>query len=55
MCLKRSEVDQCVYYKVNDGQMLYVALYVDDIFIFSYNMTTIESLKSELDKQFKMN
>ena len=54
MALTKNEVHQCVYYQVNDGQTLYVALYVNDILIF-FNMTTIKALKSKLDKKFKVN
>ena len=48
MGLTRGEVDQCVYYKVGDGQMLYVAIDIDDILIFSKNLKSITSLKAWL-------
>ena len=54
MGLTRGEVDQCVQYKIGDGQMLYVAIYVDDILIFINNLKLITSLKAELPSKFKM-
>ena len=54
MGLVRGELDQCIYHKVTDGQMLYVAIYVDDVLIFSNNLKSIESIKKKLAIIFKM-
>ena len=54
MGLVRGEVDQCVYHKVGDGDMVYVAIYVDDVLIFSNNMKSIENVKSKLAAKFMM-
>lgn len=33
--LRRSKVDPCIYFKKDDEKMLYVAIYVDDLLMFS--------------------
>lgn len=52
--LTRSEVDPCIYYNVDNGSMLYVAVYVDDLLIFSSNQRVNRSLKSNLMHAIKM-
>lgn len=32
--LKRSKYDTCAYYKVTDGKLIIVAVYVDDYLLF---------------------
>lgn len=54
MGLERSNVDQCIYHKVEEDQLLYVAVYVDDILIFSNNIKMIRALKKKLASSFKM-
>lgn len=52
--LKRSEVDQCVYYRHDGNKILIVSIYVDDLLIFSNDETLERQLKSELSKRFEM-
>lgn len=52
--LKRSKVDQCIYYNTENDNMLFVAVYVDDLLIFSNSKILKEKLKDELNKRFKM-
>jgi hypothetical protein len=49
-----SKADQCVYYKINSTKMIYVAVYVDDLLIFSNDNEMKLKLKDELSKRFKM-
>ena len=52
--LKQSIYDTCVYYKINDISVLIVAVYVDDLLIFSNNDSWEKNLKKQLTKLFKM-
>lgn len=54
MGLQRSEVDQCLYYKVTEGESIYIAIYVDDILLFCNNMDTLAVIKKTLGDKFKM-
>lgn len=51
---KRSEVDQCIYFKIVGEKMLMIAVYVDDLLIFSNCKQLKDDLKINLQKQFKM-
>jgi hypothetical protein len=45
--------DQCIFQKVNDdGNRIYVAIYVDDLFIVSSNQLLIDELNTTLEKEF---
>lgn len=52
--LQRSEVDQCVYHYIDGEKILYVAIYVDDVLVFCNDLDTINELKLDLAKNFKM-
>lgn len=52
--LNRSKIDPCVYFKIDGKCMLFVAVYVDDIMIFSNDSTMKNQLKADLMKRFKM-
>lgn len=52
--LNRSIMDQCIYYKNTKNEMVIVALYVDDVLIFSSSKDAEERIVSELSKAFKM-
>lgn len=52
--LKRSKMDQCIYYSVGDRGILILTIYVDDILIFSNNDELEKSLRDELHRNFKM-
>nr|KYP32331.1 Retrovirus-related Pol polyprotein from transposon TNT 1-94 [Cajanus cajan] len=52
---KRSPYDLCVYHKkVEDGSMIYLLLYVDDILITTMNKSAIQNLKVLLSGEFDM-
>lgn len=52
--LCRSKVDECIYYRVDGRSMLIVAVYVDDILIFSNDVNIKNKLKRNLQDEFKM-
>lgn len=52
--LNRSEVDQCIYHAGTEDELLVVAIYVDDVLIFSKHLNKITKLKASLMKEFKM-
>lgn len=52
--LKRSELDQCLYHMIGDGKILIVAIYVDDILIFSNHEDLEKGVKESLSSKFKM-
>lgn len=52
--LTRSNVDQCVYFKIGGESILILAIYVDDILIFSNDHQVEQKLKSELVNNFKI-
>lgn len=51
----QSTVDPCVYFKIKDNLMNFVAIHVDDSMIFSNDSQTKEELKRNLSTRFKMN
>lgn len=51
---KRSSIDQCIYYKHSHQNTIILAVWVDDIMIFSSNATMCTKLKNELSTHFKM-
>ena len=51
---KRSESDHCLYSRLNNGEELYVALYVDDLIISGSKLSTVERFKSQLKQRFNM-
>jgi len=52
--LKQSDFDPCVYYSVNSGKILIVAVYVDDLIILSNDQKQKRNLKENLMKHLKM-
>lgn len=52
--LKDSKTDPCVYFRVSDKNMTFVAVYVDDLLIFSNDQTFKNKLKRDLSSEFKM-
>ena len=51
----RSNYDWCVYTKsLNNGKLIYLLLYVDDMLLACYDRTEVEKLKSQLSKEFEM-
>ncbi|KAL4590248.1 hypothetical protein LXL04_003174 [Taraxacum kok-saghyz] len=52
---KRCTRDSCVYYrKCDDGSMIYLLLYVDDMLIAAKNMKEIQKLKHQLKADFEI-
>lgn len=51
---KQSELDPCVYYKIYDKAIIIVAIYVDDLIIFSNDDEMTMDLKTNLQGEFKM-
>lgn len=52
--LVQSKVDPCVYFKNNQQEMLIVAVYVDDLLIFSKTRKEMDRFKENLGKIFPM-
>ena len=51
----RSEYDNCVYHrKLSDGSLVYLLLYVNDMFIATKNLVEINRLKTQLSGEFEM-
>ncbi|CEG35351.1 retrovirus-related gag-pol polyprotein [Plasmopara halstedii] len=51
---KKCEADHCIYVKRNDNNMIFVALYVDDLVIASNNNGLLKSTKNALSERFAM-
>lgn len=51
---KRSNLDPCIYYRMNENLMIFLAIYVDDLMIFCNDSKMRNELKTTLMKQFKM-
>lgn len=51
---KKCVSDQCLYVKNQNGKMIYVLLYVDDILIFCDHIGTIDAVKKLLSREFEM-
>ena len=49
------DFDPCIYYKVNSGKILIVAVYVYDLIVLSVNKQEKKVLKDKLMKYLKMN
>lgn len=55
MGLLRSKLDPCIYYKITGkDNILFMAIYVDDILIFTNNSHTEKYIKNELMNRFHM-
>jgi hypothetical protein len=52
--LKQLDYEPCVYFKREKGDLLIIALYVDDFLVMSNNERMSTKLKRELMSQFKM-
>lgn len=52
--LKRSKIDECVYFRVDGNNILVLAIYVDDILIFSNDVEMKTALKKNLHEKFQM-
>jgi len=50
----RSKSDHCVYYKIENGQLLIISLYVDDMLFIGNGKGMISKLKSQLSAQVEM-
>ena len=52
--LKRNIADDCIYSSCNNGGVLIIALYVDDLLIGCSDMEKLQEVKLELSKRFRM-
>lgn len=52
--LKQSQIDPCIFYYLKDTKKLYIAVYVDDLLIFSNDNLLKTKLKSCLKNNFEM-
>lgn len=52
--MTRSKVDRCVFYNCKGNKKLFIAVYVDDILIFSNDKHQIKQLKLKLQENFDM-
>lgn len=52
--MKQSKYDPCVYFNISEKSFLIIAVYVDDILIFSKDKTMSIELKNYLKSQFQM-
>lgn len=52
--LKCSQTDSCVYYSIRGEKLTFVAVYVDDLLIFSNDIVFKSHLKAKLSGNFKM-
>ena len=50
----RLDTDHCVYQLTRDGLRLWIALYVDDLLIFSNQLEQLKDFKSQLSELFDM-
>lgn len=54
MGLKRSVMDQCIYFDMKNDKPTIVSIYVDDILIFTAEADEEEKIVNELSKHLKM-
>ena len=54
MGMKRNPADDCVYIRRQGGQLLIIALYVDDLLIACSHESVLMDLKQKLRQQFEM-
>lgn len=52
--LEQSQIDPCIFYYLKDTKKLYIAVYVDDLLIFSNDNLLKTKLKSCLKNNFEM-
>lgn len=52
--LNRSVMDQCIYYSIENEKLIIVALYVDDVLIFTSSKETENKIAEQLSCNFKM-
>ena len=47
-------VDQCIYLKVNEGEVIFFILYVDDILLATNDLGLLHETKKFLSKNFEV-
>lgn len=52
--LTQSSIDPCVYFKIQNGKMLFIGIYVDDLMIFDNDPKLRSQIKSHLMAKFEM-
>jgi hypothetical protein len=51
-CFVVNKADECVYYRHDGGEGVFLCLYVDDILIFGTNLVVIKKVKYFLSRSF---
>lgn len=51
---RKSSVEPCIYFRHNEGKLTIIAVYVDDILIFSSSDMIKKNIKDQLMKEFEM-
>lgn len=51
---KSSQMDPCIFFKIDDGNMIFVAIYVDDVLYFTNSSSMKFDLQTILTSNFKM-
>lgn len=46
--------DLCLYYQLDEKRILFVAIYVDDVIIFTNDETVTKDIKAKLNQTFRM-
>ncbi|KAJ8717783.1 hypothetical protein PYW07_005713 [Mythimna separata] len=55
MGLSQSKLDPCIYFRIeNENNITFLAVYVDDLLLFTNNQETKSYIKEQLHKQFKI-
>lgn len=52
--LQRARTDQCIYDSIQEGSILFLAIYVDDILIFTNDPEQEIIVRTKLSVRFKM-
>lgn len=52
--LKRLKYDTCVYYKMENGKIIIVAVYVDGFFLYFIDQGLVDDVKQQMCDDFRM-
>lgn len=51
---KQSKVDSCIYFKIDNGNMIFLSIYVDDVLYFTNSIQLKDELTKTLSANFKV-
>jgi hypothetical protein len=54
MGFKRCVSDHCLYVRLNDGDIMLIVFYVDDIVIAGSDLDEVKTVKADFKKRFEM-